>query len=321
MDASGRTRLSLDGLSVGDAFGERFFGSSNDVVSRISRRELPDAPWTYTDDTEMALSIAEILEERGCIDQDLLAARFATRMQFNRNYGRGAYAILCGVKEGLDWRLLTRIGFRGMGSLGNGAAMRVAPLGAFFADQPLEVVRDQARLSAEVTHAHAEGIAGAIAVAVAAALAWQRRAAKGTLGRTWIAAVRDALPPGYTRDAVAEALNVPSDATIVEAAQTLGNGSGVTAPDTVPLCLWVVANASTGFEEAVWQTVSALGDRDTTCAIVGGILALTTGRDGIPQRWLQSRESLPIEPKDSQADEHLTTRARGRPRTGRTDKP
>jgi len=308
MDAVGRARLSLDGLSVGDAFGERFFSPSSEVLQRISRRELPDAPWTYTDDTEMALSIVEILEERGGIDQDLLATRFASRMQFNRNYGQGAYAVLCGVKEGLDWRLLTQIGFRGKGSFGNGAAMRVAPLGAFFADQPLEIVCNQARLSAEVTHAHVEGIAGAIAVAAAAALAWQRRGAAGALGRTWIAAVRDAVPRGYTRDAVAEALDVPSDATIVEAARTLGNGSGVTAPDTVPLCLWVVAHASRGFEQALWHTVSALGDRDTTCAIVGGILALTSGRDGIPRHWLQSREPLPIGPSASRiGDPGLST--------------
>jgi hypothetical protein len=123
-----------------------------------------------------------------------------------------------------------------MGSFGNGAAMRVAPLGAFFADKSLDVVCNQARLSAEVTHAHAAGIAGAIAVAAAAALAWQRRGANEALGRTWIVAVRDAVPPGYTRDAVAEALDVPSDATIVEAAQSLGNGSGVTAPGTRTLC-------------------------------------------------------------------------------------
>ena len=296
MDALGRAWLSLDGLSVGDAFGERFFGPPGEVLQRIARRDLPAAPWTYTDDTEMALSIVEMLGERGGIDQDLLATRFANRMQFNRNYGQGAYAVLCGIKEGLDWRLLTRIGFRGMGSFGNGAAMRVAPLGAFFAEEPLEIVCNQARLSAEVTHAHAEGIAGAIAVAAAAALAWQRRGASGALGRTWIAAVRDAIPPGYTRDAVAEALDVPSDATIVEAAQALGNGSGVTAPDTVPLCLWVVAHASRGFEQALWQTVSALGDRDTTCAIVGGVLALTGKLDGIPQHWLQSREALPLGP-------------------------
>jgi ADP-ribosylglycohydrolase len=79
----------------------------------------------------MALSIVEMLEERGGIDQDLLATRFANRMQIHRNYGQGAYAVLCGVNAGHDWRLLSRIGFRGMGSFGNGAAMRVAPSGHF----------------------------------------------------------------------------------------------------------------------------------------------------------------------------------------------
>jgi ADP-ribosylglycohydrolase len=73
-----------------------------EVLKRISRRELPDAPWTYTDDTEMALSIVEILEERDGIDQDVLATRFADRMQFNRHYGQGTYAVLYGVEEGLD---------------------------------------------------------------------------------------------------------------------------------------------------------------------------------------------------------------------------
>jgi ADP-ribosylglycohydrolase len=296
MDAVGRALLSLDGLSVGDAFGERFFVPSGEVLRRVSRRELPETPWTYTDDTEMALSIVEILRERGAIDQDDLARRFAARMQFTRNYGQGAYTVLCGVREGVDWRLLTKIGFRGMGSFGNGAAMRVAPLGAFFAEEPLATVCEQARLSAEVTHAHPEGIAGAIAVAAAAALAWQRRRAGEPLGSSWIAAVRDALPRGHTRDAVGEALDVPPDATIVEAAKALGNGSGVTAPDTVPLCLWVAAHASSGFEDALWRTVSALGDRDTTCAIVGGILVVGVGREGIPQRWLNAREPLPIRP-------------------------
>lgn len=289
--ARARARLSLDGLSVGDAFGERFFGPPDDALRRISRRQLPDAPWTWTDDTEMAVSIVETLEEHGGIDQDRLAARFATRMNVARGYAQGALTVLCGVREGRDWRHLSQSGFRGQGSFGNGAAMRVAPLGAWFADQPLEVVCTQARLSAEVTHAHAEGVAGAIAAAAAAALAWRGRGRP--LGPAFIAAVRDAVPPGYTRDAVAEALDVPGDATIVEAAHALGNGSGVTAPDTVPLCLWVVAHASRGFAEALWHTVGALGDRDTTCAIVGGILALAVGPDAIPQQWLQAREALP----------------------------
>jgi ADP-ribosylglycohydrolase len=244
----------------------------------------------------MALSIFEILREHGRIDQDELAARFATRMQVGRGYGQGTYAILTGVKAGRDWRALTYAGFRGMGSFGNGAAMRVAPLGAFFADQKLELVIEQARLSAEITHAHPEGIAGAIAIAVAAALAWRARDRRGPLGPDWIQAVRDAVPAGYTYDAIDEALGVAPDAPVLEAAEVLGNGSGVTAPDTVPLCLWVAARRSHQFDEALWDTVSALGDRDTTCAIVGGIVALETGRAGIPEAWLRAREALPLAP-------------------------
>jgi ADP-ribosylglycohydrolase len=297
MDPLDRAWLSLDGLSVGDAFGQRFFLAPEEAYERIARRELPEPPWTYTDDTEMALSIVEILQERGSIDQDQLAARFAHRMQHHRGYGQGAYTVLWGVKQGLHWRTASHIGFRGMGSFGNGAAMRVAPLGAFFADQPLGTICDQARRSAEITHAHAEGIAGAVAVAVAAALAWQERGrGSTTLGTSWIAAVRDAVPNGYTRDAIGEALNVAPDAKIVEAANALGNGSGITAPDTVPLCLWVAAHAQHDLEQALWQTVSALGDRDTTCAIVGGILALSMGRQAIPRDSLLARERLPIGP-------------------------
>lgn len=294
MNAHERAWLSLEGLSVGDAFGERFFGPPRDALRKIAQRELCPPPWMYTDDTEMALSVVEVLRERGEIDQDLLAQRFAARMQFDRGYGQGTYAILCAVKEGRDWRAWTQAGFRGMGSFGNGAAMRVSPLGAFFADASIEMVCEQARLSAEVTHWHPEGIAGAIAIAVATALAWRQRAEEGPLGPAWIKQIRNAVPHGYTRDAIDGALGVSPAANVVDAAKVLGNGSGVTAPDTVPLCLWIAARTSGDFAASLWDTVSALGDRDTTCAIVGGILAVKTGIHGIPTQWLQAREALPL---------------------------
>lgn len=61
-----------------------------------------------------------------------------------------------------------------------------------------------------------------------------------------------------------------------------------------PLCLWVAARRSDDFAGALWDTVSALGDRDTTCAIVGGIVALKGGRTNIPSEWLKAREELPL---------------------------
>jgi ADP-ribosylglycohydrolase len=58
--------------------------------------------------------------------------------------------------------------------------------------------------------------------------------------------------------------------------------------------LWACAHRGHRFDEALWTTVSALGDRDTTCAIVGGILALRAGYAGIPAEWRRARERVPV---------------------------
>jgi ADP-ribosylglycohydrolase len=79
---------------------------------------------------------------------------------------------------------------------------------------------------------------------------------------------------------------------VATAVSALGNGTMVSAQDTVPFTLWCAARHLDDFTAAMWTTVSGLGDRDTTCAIVGGIVALYVGEAGIPQEWLQARESL-----------------------------
>jgi ADP-ribosylglycohydrolase len=170
--------------------------------------------------------------------------------------------------------------------------MRVAPLGAYFADD-LGRCLHEARLCAEITHTHHEGVAGAMAVAAAAALAWERQGSRLPLGREWLRRVRDVVPAGHVRGGIDEALALPSETTAAAAARVLGNGAGVSAPDTVPFCLWVASWHSHDFEEAMWQTVSALGDRDTTCAIVGGIVSVQVGEEEIPAAWREAREPLP----------------------------
>src|SRR5262245_63984537 len=67
----------------------------------------------------------------------------------------------------------------------------------------------------------------------------------------------------------------------------------LTAPGTVPFALWCAAQHLDDYEEALWLTVSGLGDRDTTCAIAGGIVACCTGAEGIPAAWRAAREPLP----------------------------
>ena len=57
----------------------------------------------------------------------------------------------------------------------------------------------------------------------------------------------------------------------------LGNGSLVTAPDTVPFCVWMAAHHLDRFVDALGKTISVGGDCDTNAAIVGGIVALSAG--------------------------------------------
>jgi len=283
---------SLEGLSVGDAFGEQFFRHPDEALPMIRRREDPSGGnWHWTDDTTMALSIVAVLERAGTIDQSLLARAFGSAYAYDpaRGYGPGMHRLLIRYKEGDEWLWLAADQFGGQGSFGNGAAMRVAPLGAFFAGD-LPRVAEEATKSAEVTHAHPEGIAGAIAIAVATSLACTE---PGLVGRAFIDAVQSQVPQSAVQSGLIRAREVLQETTAEQAAAMLGSGMEVSAQDTVPFCLWAASRHLDDYEGAMWATVSGLGDRDTTCAIVGGILGARLGVDGIPERWRRSREGLP----------------------------
>ncbi len=63
--------------------------------------------------------------------------------------------------------------------------------------------------------------------------------------------------------------------------------------DTVPFTMWCAARHLHDYEQAMWTTVSGLGDRDTTCAIIGGIVALSPLAT-IPATWQAAREPLEV---------------------------
>lgn len=290
-----RTRVALDGLSVGDAFGEQFFLPANNRWLIDDEPMIPPGPWTWTDDTMMALAVVAVLNRHGTIDQDDLATEFGRRFRVDpsRGYGPGMVRMLSAVANGGDWRLESRALFSGMGSFGNGSAMRVAPVGAYFAADGFAVVAEQAKRSAEVTHRHPEGIAGGVAVAVAAAYASanRNRAADPDVKRGLFAAVLDHTPAGDTRAGIEHAAAVPFDLSSRSAAGFLGNGRKVTCPDTVPFCLWAAAKHLDDYAEAVWETVRVGGDIDTNAAIVGGIVGLASDP---PAEWRSRREPLDL---------------------------
>jgi ADP-ribosylglycohydrolase len=285
-----RALRSLQGLAIGDAFGQQFFRRNPEPA--IRRRELPAGPWRYTDDTVMAISIVEVLARAGRIDRDLLGTRFADRYVDDpmRGYGPGAHAVLGAIAAGTPWREASAAAFGGAGSFGNDGAMRVAPVGAFHAED-LDLVVADAAASAAVTHAHPEGQAGAVAVAVAAALLARGDDTSG--GVALLRTVHARTPAGDTRDVLGRACELPLDAPVPEAAARLGTGARVISADTVPFTIWCAARAGGDFEEAMWTTVAGLGDRDTTCAIVGGILG-SSPATRIPDPWVERAEPVAL---------------------------
>ncbi|TDD90170.1 ADP-ribosylglycohydrolase family protein [Actinomadura darangshiensis] len=286
-ERAARAKGSLAGLSVGDAFGDQFFLLANRHVPATTG--VPPAPWNWSDDTEMACSVMDVLNRFGQIDQGALVKAFAGRMDVGRGYGAGAFELLERVRGGDHWRRASSELFDGKGSFGNGAAMRVAPLGAYFSDD-LERAASEAALSAEVTHANPEGVAGAVAVAVATAYvaSHDRVTPKAVIG-----AALDLTTTGqYVRRGLKRALRLLAKSP-QEAAHELGNGSRITAQDTVPYALWAAATRLTDYEAAVRACAMVGGDMDTTAAMTGGIVAAHLGPDAVPAAWLQAREPLP----------------------------
>ncbi|NVB81614.1 MAG: ADP-ribosylglycohydrolase family protein [Kofleriaceae bacterium] len=305
MEPLAAARASLVGLAVGDAFGAMLDGFGPDFARRAAVRLISRfRPWRWTDDTAMALSIFEQLAERGTIDPDALAAAFVARFAEDpeRGYGAGAYSLLSRVRLGGSWREEARALFRGKGSYGNGAAMRAAPIGAYFAPD-LERVRDEALRSAEPTHAHPDGAAGAVAVAIAAALARTRAVPRDAM----LTEVIRWTPDGQTRERLRRADQLGLGFDVQLAGEELGTGSNITSQDTVPFSIWVAARHLDSYEEAMWTATAHPGielatnplalfavDRDTVGAIVGGIVACATGIDGIPILWREATEKLPV---------------------------
>lgn len=73
----------------------------------------------------------------------------------------------------------------------------------------------------------------------------------------------------------------------------LGNGSRITAQDTVAFTVWAASQHLDDYEAALWLTTEAHGDVDTMCAIVGGILGGRVDISGIRGEWHNRREAPP----------------------------
>lgn len=266
--------LSLEGLSLGDSFGQSFFIEQDKAIQQISFRQLPVEPWFYTDDTVMAISIVETLNKFRYINQDYLAQIFAQKYleEPNRGYGSTAGKILREISQGVHWQTAASNAFSGMGSMGNGGAMRASPIGAYFFDDYQRVMKE-AKASCKVTHSHPDAQAGTIAVAITAAYCTRKGLKRfSTNAKSLLETVIEMTPESKTQSRIKRAIDIPFDSRLEFVISCLGNGINLCSYDTVPIALWFVAGNHSNFSDAVWNSVAALGDRDTIYAIVGSLV-------------------------------------------------
>lgn len=286
---------SLVGLSIGDAFGDSFFYDRDNLEENIFNKTIPkETKWEFTDDTVMAIAVFNNLKKYDRINQDQLSVQFATNYQrdIRRGYGGTAHKILREIGEGEHWKTVATRVFDGQGSMGNGAAMRIGPLGAYFYDDIPTLIKE-ARKSAVVTHSHREAQVGAIAVAIAAAIALQTKLNGISISpNEFILQIYDQLDDSDTKSKIGQSLQIPITYRMDTVVSILGNGVKLLAQDTVPIVIWCAAHFLNHYEDALWHAVSALGDRDTICAMVGSIVILSAPDSTIPKKWLDDVEKI-----------------------------
>lgn len=278
----------LLGLAVGDAVGAPFEGLSADSIfwgygsltELTANRE--NDPLVYTDDTEMMISVAETLVEHGRMDDAALVAGFAGNYHPERGYGQGARRVIEAMAEGRDWRTLAATHFPG-GSYGNGAAMRVAPVGLLF-HADLDRVAEEARLSALPTHVHPLGIEGAVLLAVAVALVMR----PGPFDRK---AFYRELRHRATTEEFQWHLDVAARTRPGDSLASLG--SSLEGHRSVVTAMACFASSPRSYEDAVSRAIGLGDDTDTVAAMTGALSGAHLGLAAVPTRLLDQLEDGP----------------------------
>jgi ADP-ribosylglycohydrolase len=264
----------LLGLAIGDALGAPFEGVGRDSYPRVSEYASGGvhriARGAWTDDTAMAICLAESLLAVGRIDERDLLARFLRWYRAGENSATGV-AIGISEKTRTTLEIFERSGridaAADVENAGNGAIMRLAPIAIYFRERPAEVRRSAMR-QARATHTGEPALeaAGLFAELLVTGLRTgdpdvvSRAAANGT-------------HRGKTREQISSAPR---------------------AVDTLEAALWCLDRAS-DFETAVIEAVNLGGDSDTIGAVAGQLAGAVFGASTIPARWLDplvSRERL-----------------------------
>jgi poly(ADP-ribose) glycohydrolase ARH3 len=273
----------LAGLALGDALGAPFEGLGPPLSEGLYAflKNLPPV-LRYTDDTEMAIGVAESLARCGGFDAEHMALRFAENFNPRRGYGPGTIAVLGMIKRGVPWQDANRAVFP-EGSFGNGAAMRAAPIGLFFAKDP-EKLREVTFGASSTTHAHPLAKEGALLIT---------HSVSAILGGKGNAEILDGLSNAVESDdyrerlrTIREFLGHPVSAeTVIERL-----GHSVLAHESAPTALYAFMREGDDYLNTIKYCISLGGDTDTICAMAGALSGTKLGIEGIPAELVQRLE-------------------------------
>ncbi len=278
------------GSALGDAIGEiAFHYPRKDLLcSRVEAL----SQLRYTDDTAMAIGVAESLIKRRSIDQEHLGETFSDNFDREpwRGYASGPPTIFAVVRQrAIAYTEAARGLFGGGGSFGNGAAMRIVPVGLFFHRSPQ--LYDRACGSAQVTHAHPVGMDGAAIQALAVAKATRLDPEEGFRFEPFI---RDLIEAART-DEIREKISLVEQIILEDlppetAARRLGRS--VAVHESMPFAVYSFLRHPGSFEECVFCAIMNGGDRDTLGAMAGAISGAYLGVTAIPTAWQEKLENL-----------------------------
>lgn len=291
----------MTGSALGDSIGEivlykarRGSISGDELYHSIGEsdlRKLIDEfeELRYTDDTAMSIGLAESIIATHSIDQQHLGDRFRLNMDREpwRGYGNGPPAVFLMVeKKKITYEEASkRVGavmFGGQGSFGNGAAMRITPVGLFFYDAP--DIYSLARASALVTHTHPIAIDGAVVLAKAIGDVVKSDPAKPFRRKRFCKNLIDFARTSEIREKMELVFQLVSqNVSPQQAAERLGRS--VATHESMPFALYSFVRHPSSFEECLFCAVTNGGDCDTLGAMACGISGAFLGIDAIPHNW------------------------------------
>jgi len=279
----------LVGTGIGDALGAPFEGcfrvSPEEIETVAERQEV----LTYTDDTHMMIGVAESLLKNHGFDGEDMAHTFARNFELEpyRGYGPGPPHIFQLIRAGVAWDEAGQRLYRG-GSYGNGSAMRVAPVGVLYHDNPA-MLKEVADKSSQITHAHQLGKEGATLQAYTIALATNLEPSS-TLDRDdFLARLNNFMPQGIYREKLNKVQALLSQPDRGKVIFELGNG--IEAFNSVPTAIYSFLSQPHSFPQAVLSAISLGGDTDTIGAMTGAISGAYLGFDAIPAKWRDKLEN------------------------------